>query len=83
MSCWTDPTLLLTPFLFAKRFVFYQIGRTVSEENSSEVCELMLCGSRGVGGVATMSDEGLISMDLLDLEDDEEEDDEDDDEASY
>ena len=42
----------------------------------------MLCGSRGVGGFATMSDEGLISMDLLDLEDDEEEED-DDDEASY
>ena len=42
----------------------------------------MLCGSRGVGGVATMSDEGVISMDLLDLEDDDEEE-EDGDEGSY
>jgi hypothetical protein len=41
----------------------------------------LLCGSRGVGGVATISDEGVISMDLLDLEDDEEEDDEEDDES--
>ena len=30
-----------------------------------------------------MSGEGLISMDLLDLEDDEEEDEDDDEEASY
>ena len=63
--------------------LFYFTGRTVSEENSSEFCELLLCGSRGVGGVATMSGEGLISMDLLDLEDDEEEDEDDDEEASY
>ena len=35
-----------------------------------------------MGGVATMSDEGVISMDLLDLEDDDEEE-EDDDEGSY
>ncbi len=37
-----------------------------------------------MGGVAVMSDEGVISMDLLDLEDDEEEEEEDDeDEGSY
>jgi hypothetical protein len=36
----------------------------------------LLCGSRGVGGVTILSDEGMISMDLLDLEDDEEEEDE-------
>jgi hypothetical protein len=41
----------------------------------------LLCGSRGVGGVTILSDEGIISMDLLDLEDDEEEDE--DDEGSY
>ena len=58
------------------------IGRTISDDLSSEFCELLLCGSRGVGGVATMSDEGVISMDLLDLEDDDEEE-EDDDEGSY
>lgn len=56
-------------------------GRTISEDLSSEFCELLLCGSRGIGGVAVVSDEGVISMDLLDLEDDEEE--EDDDDRSY
>ena len=51
-------------------------GRTISEESSTDFCELLLCGSRGVGGVATMSDE-LIRVDVFDLEeedDDEEED---------
>ena len=56
----------------------YFIGRTISEDSSTDFCELLLCGSRGVGGVATMSDEGVISMDLLDLEDEEEEEDVDD-----
>ena len=58
-------------------------GRTISEDFSSDFCELLLCGSRGVGGVAVMSDEGVISMDLLDLEDDEEEEEDDEDEGSY
>ena len=55
-------------------------GRTVSEDSSVNFCELLLCGSRGVGGIATMSDEGVICMDLLDLEED---DDEEEDEGSY
>ena len=53
-------------------------GRIISEDSSADFCELLLCGSRGVGGFTTMSDEGVISMDLLDLEDEEEEDDEED-----
>jgi len=57
--------------------------RTISEDFHTEFCELLLCGSRGVGGVAVVSDEGVISMDLLDLEDDEEEEEDDDDEGSY
>jgi hypothetical protein len=41
-------------------------------------CRLLLCGSRGIGGVATISEEGVVSLDLLDTEleeggDDEEE----------
>lgn len=56
--------------------------RTTSDDSSADFCELLLCGSRGVGGVAAMSDGGVISMDLLDLEDDDdfdEEEEEDDD----
>ena len=58
-------------------------GRTISEDSSTDFCELLLCGSRGVGGVTILSDEGMISMDLLDLEDDEEEEEDEDDEGSY
>ena len=36
---------------------------------------LMLCGSRGIGGVFTTS-QGVTTLDLLDLEEDEEPDDE-------
>jgi len=58
--------------------VLFAQSRTVSEESSTDFCELLLCGSRGVGGVATMSDE-LIRVDIFDLE----EEDDDDEEDSY
>mmetsp|Transcript_16990 Transcript_16990/g.46665 ORF Transcript_16990/g.46665 Transcript_16990/m.46665 type:complete len:225 (-) Transcript_16990:1450-2124(-) len=54
-------------------------SRIIPEESSVDLCELLLCGSRGVGGVATMSDE-LIRMDIVDLEDEEDDEDE---EESY
>ena len=57
-------------------------GRNISEDSSSDICELMLCGSRGVGGVAIVADDAVISMDILDLEDDEDEE-EDNDDGSY
>lgn len=50
--------------------------RIVGIEQSDVVCKLMLCGSRGVGGVAVASD-GVSSIELLDLEEDDEEEDDD------
>lgn len=61
--------------------IIFACCRTISEGSPANFCELLLCGSRGVGGVAIMSDGGVISMDLLDLEDDEEEEDEEEDES--
>eukprot|EP00536_Pseudo-nitzschia_multiseries_P008418 jgi/Psemu1/257216/estExt_Genewise1Plus.C_2130041 len=59
--------------------VLFAQSRTISEESSVDFCELFLCGSRGVGGVATMSDE-LIRVDIIDLEDEEDDEEE---EESY
>ncbi|VEU37480.1 unnamed protein product [Pseudo-nitzschia multistriata] len=49
-------------------------SRTIAEDSPTDLCELLLCGSRGVGGVVTKSDD-LIRVDLIDLEDDEDEED--------
>lgn len=44
-------------------------------ESTHNTSKLLLCGSRGVGGVAVTS-QGITSFELLDLEEDEEADEE-------
>ena len=48
----------------------------LSPDADCSLSKLLLCGSRGVGGVAVAMD-GVTSLELLDLEEDEEDDEED------
>lgn len=53
-----------------------QCQPTIDEQTgASSQQRLLLCGSRGVGAVAWMNDDGVTTLDLLDLEEDEEDED--------
>lgn len=50
---------------------FISVARKISEKADADNSRLILCGSRGMGAVAIASVEGMVSLEVLDLEDDE------------
>jgi len=52
-------------------FVYAQTRKISGMASTADACRLLLCGSRGIGGSAVISREGIVSLDILDLEEDE------------